>query len=268
MAQDSWYRDRGAELYDLAFSWDVEEEAAWLRQRFGPYCGSVLELGCGSGRMLPPLARAGLEVGGVDSSTAMLARARSRLLREGLPEPTLIRADMAHFDMDRTFDAAFSTVATMSYLLDADRTSTHLQAVAAHLNAGGRYLVQLPLAAHALDASRGPIHQRSEWEAERGGDMLRTTWWVTSFDPVSKVKRARIRFEVLAGQDAGKVYEFDEENRSWDWEEWAALVRDSPFVQVAAYDGDEPDRPSLHLGPTLDGHDLLWHELELRHPKA
>jgi len=40
--------------------------------------GPVLEIGCGSGRLLAPLARAGYEVTGVDQSPEMLARAEAR----------------------------------------------------------------------------------------------------------------------------------------------------------------------------------------------
>ena len=45
-----------AELYDIAFEWDIEEEVGWLLERLGSP-RSVLEPGCGSGRMLEPLAR-------------------------------------------------------------------------------------------------------------------------------------------------------------------------------------------------------------------
>ena len=53
-------------------------------------------MGCGTGRLLLPLARAGLEVVGIDSSPAMLARARARLAAEpALREwATLLRADV------------------------------------------------------------------------------------------------------------------------------------------------------------------------------
>ena len=44
--------------------------------------GTVLELGCGTGRLLLPLARAGYLVTGVDNSPAMLLRARQRLEQE------------------------------------------------------------------------------------------------------------------------------------------------------------------------------------------
>jgi SAM-dependent methyltransferase len=43
--------------------------------------GPVLELGCGTGRIALPLARAGVHVVGIDRSAAMLNRARARVTR-------------------------------------------------------------------------------------------------------------------------------------------------------------------------------------------
>ncbi len=76
--------DEHAWLYDAAFSDDVEEEVEWLLDRLGAGVRSLLEPGCGSGRMMPAFARRGIEVVGVDRSEAMLARARTRLHSAGL----------------------------------------------------------------------------------------------------------------------------------------------------------------------------------------
>jgi SAM-dependent methyltransferase len=66
------------ELYDLehdAFRDDVD----FYLQSVAAVGGPVLELGCGTGRVLSPLAAAGFDVSGLDSSPAMLERARARL---------------------------------------------------------------------------------------------------------------------------------------------------------------------------------------------
>ena len=75
--------DGFARLYDWEhdqYLADVDIHVAFTR-RFG---GPVLELMCGTGRLLAPLAEAGFDVAGVDSSSAMLQRARQRLDRLGL----------------------------------------------------------------------------------------------------------------------------------------------------------------------------------------
>ena len=63
---------------------------------------SVLELGCGTGRVLLPTARAGAQVVGVDGSPGMLARLQERLAEE--PEAVRGRVRLVHGDI-RTIDA-------------------------------------------------------------------------------------------------------------------------------------------------------------------
>jgi SAM-dependent methyltransferase len=66
-----------AELYDIAFDWDVDDEVDWLLERLGSPV-SVLEPGCGSGRMLEALVRRGVDAVGIDLSPEMLAIAERR----------------------------------------------------------------------------------------------------------------------------------------------------------------------------------------------
>src|SRR5688572_28773581 len=57
--------------------------------------GPVLELGCGTGRISIPLARAGVSLIGIDRSAAMLAYARGRLRRAKRPSTvTLVQGDI------------------------------------------------------------------------------------------------------------------------------------------------------------------------------
>lgn len=59
--------------------------------------GNVLELGCGTGRISLPLARAGVQLVGVDRSAAMLDFARLRLVRGRLQRTLrLVQADIRH----------------------------------------------------------------------------------------------------------------------------------------------------------------------------
>src|SRR5690348_16290012 len=62
--------------------------------------GALLELACGSGRVLLPLARAGYAITGVDSSAKMLDIARQQALAEDLTAHiTLVEQDITHLQL-------------------------------------------------------------------------------------------------------------------------------------------------------------------------
>jgi SAM-dependent methyltransferase len=220
-----------AELYDIAFDWDLSEEAAWLVERLGR---SLLEPGCGSGRMLAALAAHGLEAVGIDTSEEMLALARARGCE-------VVRADMTDFDLGRRFDGAVSVVSTVG-ILGPDGLASHLESMARHLEPGARYLVQ-----QGVFAAEGE-RWRSEWEAERGDTKLHIVWEAIGRD------RSRSRMEIVAGSRAGEVVEEEHVATFWTVDAWRETIAASPFTQVGCYD----DGVAVELGR---GGGLLWHEL-------
>lgn len=74
---------------------DLEPWSSWCRRATGP----VLYLGVGAGRLAVPLARAGIELVGVDAHPGMLERLRARL-----PDAELIRSRIEDLDLGRRFD--------------------------------------------------------------------------------------------------------------------------------------------------------------------
>ncbi|MDP1819703.1 MAG: class I SAM-dependent methyltransferase [Acidimicrobiales bacterium] len=74
---------------------DVHGEATFVRS-FSP--ASVLDAGCGTGRLAIELARHGIEVVGADVDASMLATARRQA-----PELTWVQADLAELDLGRSF---------------------------------------------------------------------------------------------------------------------------------------------------------------------
>jgi SAM-dependent methyltransferase len=116
------YRERT----DIAFFVDAAREAG----------GPVLELGCGTGRVLIPTARAGVEIGGVAASADMLAVCRERRAEE--PEAVrsrvaLVHADMRRFAIDRSFALATIPFRPFQHLLTVDDQLSCLASIRHHL---------------------------------------------------------------------------------------------------------------------------------------
>lgn len=104
------YEDE-AELYDIAFDWEISDEADWVVERLR--ATAVPEPGCGSGRMLEALADRGCRVVGIDTAPQMVALARAR--RRTRAE--IFEADMSNFDLGRTFDGAVCPINSSSISL-------------------------------------------------------------------------------------------------------------------------------------------------------
>ncbi len=255
----SLYRD-DAELYDIAFDWDVEEEVDWLLERLGPGCRSVLEPGCGTGRMLVAFARRGSEVFGFDLSESALAIARRRTAPFA-ELATVAVADMAEFVLGRTFGGAICPINTLGHLSPA-QLATHLECMARHLEPGARYLVQFGL----VDPDSHEPFAGSHWEASRGETKLRIDWVDEELDAERGQSLQRSRIEVLEGPRAGEVLEELHEMTVWTPATWAEMVAASPLVQLATYDASRRgDRPRVGADATGG---LLWHELRAKHSPA
>src|SRR5918999_4111072 len=96
---------RGHEGWDEYAPFYDWENAQTLGKRDVPFWrrlalasdGPLLELGCGTGRVAFPLARAGVNVVGVDRSAEMLARAVKRRRRiRNKARVQLVRGDIRH----------------------------------------------------------------------------------------------------------------------------------------------------------------------------
>lgn len=108
--------------------------------------GRALELGCGTGRVAVPLARAGVPIVGIDRSAEMLAFARRRLRRAKLQgRLSLVRGDIRHLPFRRRapFDLVLAPYGILQSLLEDRDLAATLEAAGAALRRGGRLGVDL-----------------------------------------------------------------------------------------------------------------------------
>jgi SAM-dependent methyltransferase len=132
-----------ARFYDLEFG-DLTSDLLMVQQ-FAARCGSpILELACGTGRVLLPLAREGYQVTGIDVSPAMLEVARHKVEEEDLADRvTLVEQDMRDLDLPGRFEVAFVAVNSFMHLLNTGDQLAALARIRDHLNPGGLLLLDL-----------------------------------------------------------------------------------------------------------------------------
>ncbi|MFD9573797.1 class I SAM-dependent methyltransferase [Streptomyces sp. NPDC059982] len=131
------YSDALAEVYDDIYPGSTEI-ADYLSTIAAPGA-SVLELGVGTGRVALPLADAGFEVHGIDTSEGMLAR-----LAEKDPEGriTPVLGDLARLDLGRTFDVVLAPFNVLCCAMAVDEQIALMHAVARHTAPGGHVVIE------------------------------------------------------------------------------------------------------------------------------
>jgi SAM-dependent methyltransferase len=153
VAQKSRRVPTGAQGWDEYADFYDWENARTMARRDVPFWtrvaaaadGAIIELGCGTGRILLPLARHGISVIGIDFSERMLARARTRVRRARLASRArLLRGDIRHLPFpDNRLGLVMAPYGILQSLTtDADLRST-LRAGARVLRPGGRLVMEL-----------------------------------------------------------------------------------------------------------------------------
>ena len=142
---------RGWDEYAPFYDWEnartlQRRDVAFWQRLAAAQDGPVLELGCGTGRIAIPVARAGVRIVGIDRSDEMLARARSRIARARLGgRLSLVRGDIRAlpFRSRVKFSAVLAAYGILQSLTrERDLTRT-FESVARVLRRGGLFAIDV-----------------------------------------------------------------------------------------------------------------------------
>src|SRR5262245_49568766 len=160
----------------------------FYRERLAACAGSILEPAVGTGRFLIPLLEAGFTIEGFDASDEMLERCRANCRVRGLAPP-LHRMRFEDFHYDRRFAAVVLPVSSFELVSDFDEALAVLRRFHAHLEPGGRLLLD-------LESMRGFFDDagvRSWTTAD--GDVLTLTDEHTDVDYLAQRAVFHLRYE-------------------------------------------------------------------------
>jgi len=170
---------------------DDNDEHFWLGQASKvPDGGRILELGCGSGRVLIPLAQAGHRITGVDGSQGMLNALNVKLENEA-PE-VMDRVELAHasfdtFSANQRFDLIYFSCDTFQHLVGTEVQLKTLRNIRELLAPGGRLIIDttiIDVELALLSADEEQIHEHPAGD----GDT-----WRLKMTPLVDFKQMRER---------------------------------------------------------------------------
>jgi SAM-dependent methyltransferase len=205
-----------ADLYDDVIPYRDRSDVAFFVEEARASGGPVLELGCGTGRVLIPTARAGIDIAGLDASPGMLAVCRGRVADE--PESVrsrveLIQGDMRSFALDRKFALVTLPFRPFQHLLTVEDQLACLATIHHHLLPAGRVI--LDLFNPSLEALTDPnLGQEAGDEPEftsRDGRRVIRKYRIVSRDRARQVNSTELVYYITYpdGRQERAVHAFD-----------------------------------------------------------
>jgi SAM-dependent methyltransferase len=192
-----------AAIYEAVYA-DRDDAGFWQAMAAAAGGGPILELGCGTGRVLLPLARDGFEITGLDLSAQMLERCRAKLQAEP-PEvrdrARLVAADMTSFDLGRRFAAIICPFAGFQQLRTVEQQLECLDRCRTRLLPRGRLVLDLPNPdpAPAEYARAEPGDGEATAQVVDWTDGRRIRWWMTviGYDRLQQCNECEVTYEVI-----------------------------------------------------------------------
>jgi SAM-dependent methyltransferase len=135
-----------ADLYDFVVPYRTRPDVDFFVDEARNSGGPVLELGCGTGRVLIPTARAGVEIVGLDRSPQMLEVCRRKVQDESSDVQSrirLIEGDMRRLELSQRFALVTIPFRPFQHLLEVDDQIGCLECVRRHLNDKGKLVLDV-----------------------------------------------------------------------------------------------------------------------------
>ncbi|MCX6826628.1 MAG: class I SAM-dependent methyltransferase [candidate division Zixibacteria bacterium] len=125
-----------AELYDLFPAYIHRPDTDFYLRSAAASAGRILDLGCGTGRILLPIAEQGCQITGLDLSEYMLSKCRQKLksiANSSTDHVQLVQGDMTNFKLDNTFKLAIIPFHAFQHLIGIAHQLGCLSSINRHL---------------------------------------------------------------------------------------------------------------------------------------
>src|SRR5687768_2500627 len=233
-----------AEFWDLfrgdTSTWDDRFFFLDVVKKYG---GPVLDVGCGTGRILLDFMQQGIDIDGVDNSPEMLTLLKQKAEKLNL-NPVVYQQEMDKLDLPRKYQTILVPSSSFQLLLDEKLPPVAIKRFYEHLLPGG--VLTMPFM--TLWKEGEPLESEFTREVVRPEDGATIRRWSHSrFDPATDFEHAIDRYEILRdGQAiASEEHHQSPATRSYTQEQAIKLYQDAGFkdIQVLREFTFEPAKP-------------------------
>ncbi|HXV98906.1 MAG TPA: class I SAM-dependent methyltransferase [Anaerolineae bacterium] len=244
LKNDYEYRGLIASTWDLFLGNEARwEDTLFFRELISRHGQPVLEIGCGTGRLLLDYLAAGIIIDGVDNSPEMLAICRDKAQQHGL-QPALFQQAMEQLDLPRRYRTVIIPASSFQLVTDPAMARQAMQRFLAHLEPGGILAMRL-----MIPWQEGKPRQtgwRLTGEVVRPEDraVLRR-WSRASYEVETQLEHTEDRYEViLQGEIIASEHHWRSPAGRWYTPAQAlSLFEEAGFTQVCLSGGWSDKEP-------------------------
>lgn len=228
----------------MAQTWDLfrGDTSAWEDRQFYleliRLSGEpVLDVGCGTGRILLDYLSAGVDIEGIDNSPEMLELCREKAAQMGL-NPVLYTGRMESMHLPRQYQTILVPSSSFQLLLDPADAAQAMQRFHAHLRPGGMLVMPFMQAWKRGEPLVRDWHQTGE-EVRTGDGVTLRRWSYSRFDPDTQLEHTQDRYEVIEDGKviAEELHERSPATREYTRQQAEDLYQQAGFTHLVVYKG-------------------------------
>ncbi|MFH2123731.1 MAG: class I SAM-dependent methyltransferase [Pseudomonadota bacterium] len=225
--------ERYCQFYDMEMA-DFHADLPFYLERIKS-SGTVLELGCGTGRLCRQLAATGADITAIDLSLPMLQRAKLKAMPTNIAYACM---DMTELALSRQFDTVIIPYHTLNLLVTPDKIKKCLQQLRTVLKKEGSLLLQLFIPDRTTrDLGSKKLFQFQIFDQPGDGKVIKETLRHYSHEQLTLEERYRVRLRQPgpANEDLSHTLHL----AAFPAERWQALLHDSGFTIHQQFSGYE-----------------------------
>ncbi len=197
----------------------------------------VLDVGCGTGRLLLDYLSLGIDIDGVDISPDMIALCRQKAATLGL-SPNIIESSMQAMRLPRKYRTILVPSSSFQLVLDASSARSAMQNFYDHLLVGGSLVIPFMREWKKGDALEWAWHQTGEKVRPSDGATVRR-WSYSRCDPDTGHMHTEDRYEVVRDGEvvASEHHVRSPATREYEQEQAFELYERAGFTDICVYKG-------------------------------